>query len=57
MNRLAAAFALSILVLAVGSGCKGRAQATEPTAHSTLRVAWWGSQARHERTIRALQLF
>ncbi|OHD71779.1 MAG: hypothetical protein A2177_09810 [Spirochaetes bacterium RBG_13_68_11] len=57
MKRLAAALALSILSLVAFSGCGSRRQPEQPTERTTIRVAWWGSEARHERTIRALQLF
>lgn len=57
MKRSAAALALSLLALAALSGCSGRTRSAEPVEQTTIRVAWWGSQARHERTIRALQLF
>lgn len=55
MNRRAAALAL--LPLLAFSGCDRRPPPSETPRPSTIRVAWWGSQARHERTIRALQLF
>ena len=33
------------------------AQTTSPGAPVELRVAWWGSQDRHNRTIKAIELF
>jgi len=54
MNRRAAALAL--LPLLAFSGCTRRSPPSETARQATIRVAWWGSQARHERTIRALQL-
>jgi multiple sugar transport system substrate-binding protein len=57
MQRLALALALSLLFSAALFGFGGRERAAEVTERTTIRVAWWGSQARHERTIRALQLF
>jgi multiple sugar transport system substrate-binding protein len=57
MKRLAAVFAVSLLVLSAFCGCRGRKPVAEAVERTTIRVAWWGSQARHERTIRALQLF
>jgi ABC-type glycerol-3-phosphate transport system substrate-binding protein len=33
------------------------AQSTSPGAPVELRVAWWGSQDRHNRTIKAIELF
>jgi multiple sugar transport system substrate-binding protein len=57
MRRLAAVLALSLLSLVTFSGCSGRRQSAETAERTTIRVAWWGSEARHERTIRALQLF
>ncbi|MCX7032305.1 MAG: ABC transporter substrate-binding protein [Spirochaetes bacterium] len=57
MKRPAAALALSFLSLVAFFGCSGRRQAAETAERTTIRVAWWGSEARHERTIRALQLF
>jgi multiple sugar transport system substrate-binding protein len=57
MKRLAAALALSLLSLVAFSGCGGRRPAAGTVERRTIRVAWWGSEARHERTIRALQLF
>ncbi len=57
MKRLALTLALSLLSSAALFGFGGRERAAEGAEQTTLRVAWWGSQARHERTIRALQLF
>ena len=57
MKRLTAALAFSILSLVAFCGCGSRRQAAEPAERTTIRVAWWGSEARHERTIRALQLY
>jgi multiple sugar transport system substrate-binding protein len=57
MNRRAGAVAISLLALLAFTGCTRRSPQAEPAPRTTLRVAWWGSQARHERTIRALQLF
>ncbi len=57
MKRPAAALVLVFLSLAALSGCSGRRQAAETVERTTIRVAWWGSEARHERTIRALQLY
>jgi multiple sugar transport system substrate-binding protein len=55
MKRLAAALSLCFLVAFSGCGSRGKPAGTVERA--TIRVAWWGSEARHERTIRALQLF
>ncbi len=57
MKRSAAALALSLLCTTVLAALGGGERTAEPAAPATIRVAWWGSQARHERTIRALQLF
>ncbi len=57
MKRPAAAFALVLICLAACCGCGGRRQADGTAERTTIRVEWWGSQARHERTIRALQLY
>jgi multiple sugar transport system substrate-binding protein len=57
MKRLAFAFVVPLLALTAFSGCGGRERAPETAERTTIRVAWWGSQARHERTVRALQLF
>lgn len=52
---LLAAVLLSFAALAFSAG---RAETIgESTKKMILRVAWWGSQQRHERTIRVLQLF
>ena len=57
MQRLASALALSILALLPFSGCGSRGKAAGTVERSTIRVSWWGSEARHERTIRALQRY
>jgi multiple sugar transport system substrate-binding protein len=57
MKRLAAALTLSLLSLVAFPGCGGRGKAAGTVERATIRVAWWGSEARHERTIRALQLY
>lgn len=50
--------AASLLFLAVLAYPAGRSEAMgESTKKMILRVAWWGSQQRHERTIRVLQMF
>jgi multiple sugar transport system substrate-binding protein len=56
--RTRIAFLLFGLVLAAAA-C-GAPQGERPAnvqAKTKLRVAWWGSTARHERTIRVLQMF
>lgn len=57
MRRIAAALALLFLSSASLAGFGGRERASEPAKPVTIRVSWWGSQARHERTIRALQRY
>ena len=54
------AIALFAIILVAASALYGGGRA-EPAAakppRTILRVAWWGSQARHERTVAALSLF
>lgn len=57
MRRIPAALAFLLLSPASLVAFGGRERAAEPAKPVTIRVAWWGSQARHERTIRALRLF
>ncbi len=50
--------AAALLFPVVFAGASGRSEATvESTKKMILRVSWWGSQQRHERTIRVLQMF
>lgn len=55
--RIPAALALLLLASTSLAGFGGRERASLPAKPVTIRVSWWGSQARHERTIRALRLF
>ena len=57
MKRLPAALAFVLLSSVALSGLGRREQGVAAAERRTIRVAWWGSEARHERTIRALQLF
>jgi multiple sugar transport system substrate-binding protein len=44
--------------LATAASASGRSETIgESGSRVILRVAWWGSQQRHERTIRVLQMF
>jgi multiple sugar transport system substrate-binding protein len=46
------------LLLAGADAGPATAQTTAPgTKPVELRVAWWGSQDRHNRTIKAIELF
>ena len=57
MKRLAAALTLSVCFLVAFPGCGGRGKEAGTVERATVRVSWWGSEARHERTIRALQRY
>lgn len=50
MRRVWAGLLVGILVLAMGL----TAMAQEPV---TLRISWWGSQGRHDRTLAVIEMF
>ncbi|MFA6774881.1 MAG: extracellular solute-binding protein [Sphaerochaetaceae bacterium] len=46
--------AIATLAMAFGNGVKEEAPSNEPP---TLRIAWWGSQTRHDRTLKVLDMY
>jgi multiple sugar transport system substrate-binding protein len=48
--------AVAVLSSPVWAGGK-QEQKAAPGGKTTIRVAWWGSQSRHERTIKAIELY
>lgn len=57
---LFATAALSTLILTGcnnGSGEDSGADSSEGSGDVTIRVAWWGGQARHDRTLEVIELF
>jgi ABC-type glycerol-3-phosphate transport system substrate-binding protein len=54
-------FAAAMLALSL-AGCSAKTQQAEQTAAGTsdqvkLRIVWWGSQERHDATLKALKLY
>lgn len=61
-SKVASLFMIVVLLLGLLAGCSSSAEKTSEKAKGgdekiTLRVAWWGSQDRHEKTQKAIKLF
>ncbi len=57
MRSPAALLLLPAILATASCGGPRTERPAAPPAQARLRVTWWGSTARHERTIRVLQMF
>jgi multiple sugar transport system substrate-binding protein len=56
MRRLLAA-TVALAVLAAFAFAEGSSESAKPAQKIDMRVTWWGSQVRHDRTIKAIEMY
>ena len=52
-----AAVVAALAAAAVFAGGQGDAKSAAPAKKVELKIAWWGSQVRHENTIKVIELY